>query len=101
MSLLLIFASSKIYTISLKCGTCQKTTGCLGNKCMIFSGDITAEYCNGNSVCSFSLQENIQIGTCSTDMSGSGCSSGVCMMGASVNMCYASGGGCLNGVTFS
>lgn len=99
-SILLILAYSKVYNINLNCGTCQNTTGCIGNKCVIFTGDVTAEYCNDNSACSFSLQQNMKIGQCSSDFSGSICSSGVCMASATTSMCYSSGGFCLDGVSF-
>lgn len=94
-------ASCKIYNINLKCGTCQSTSGCTANLCFTFSGDLTAEYCANTSSCSFSFQESLQIGTCTTDLSGKTCASGVCMGGGSVNMCFSTSGyGCLDGVVF-
>ena len=102
LALAFSLASPTMYSVNVRCGTCTNTTGCAGNSCLIYTGDITAEYCYGTSSCgSFAVAQNIQIGQCSNDYSGVGCSSGVCMVSGSANMCYSSGAGCLNGVSFT
>lgn len=96
-------ASPTMYNVNMRCGTCANTTGCAGNICLIYTGDLTAEYCFGTSSCggSFAISQSFQIGQCSNDLSGASCSSGVCMVSASANMCFSSGAGCLNGVSFT
>lgn len=31
-----------VYNVNMACGTCQKTTGCAGNMCIVFTGDLQA-----------------------------------------------------------
>ena len=101
LALVFFIASSTMYTVNIKCGTCTNTTGCAGNRCLIITGEINSESCYGASTCSMSYQQSIQMGQCSNDFYGTACSSGVCISSSSVNMCYSSSIGCLNGVTFT
>ena len=98
LALVFCIASSTMYTVNMKCGTCKNTTGCAGNTCLIYTGDVNTEYCYGTSTCSISFQQNIQLGLCSKDLYGTPCSSGVCMSSSSMYMCYSKGDSCLNGV---
>jgi len=31
-----------VYNVNMACGTCQTTTGCVGNMCIVFTGDVQA-----------------------------------------------------------
>lgn len=86
----------------MACGTCQSTTGCTGDMCIKFTGDITAEYCYGSATCNINGNQTFSMGQCAFDASGASCPSGICAMGASMQMCYGSAGGvCLDGVSYN
>lgn len=63
LSLLVISMGSRVFNLNINCGTCQSKSGCLGNICMSFSGDVTQENCYGKSTCEgFGMQMSVTLG---------------------------------------
>lgn len=40
IALLMLTVSSKVYNVNILCGTCSSKTGCVGNMCLKYTGDI-------------------------------------------------------------
>jgi hypothetical protein len=47
------------------------------------------------------MVKNVTLGSCTVDLSGQNCNSGVCMTGVNTEFCYSPPGGCVSGSTFS
>ena len=51
IAVLMVTVSSRVFNVNVLCGTCSSKTGCVGNMCLKYTGDIAQEYCYGSSTC--------------------------------------------------
>ena len=94
LSLLFFISSSTLYNVNIICDTCMLRTDCSGNKCLIFTGDISGEFCSLSATCAFTFQQNIQMGQCFVDtFTNTTCSTGMCAAKSSLSMCYTPANG--------